>query len=74
MVQMYLMFRRFFGDQRGISAIEYAVLAAIILVAIAIALGTFGDQIGNWFSGAADAVQDELPGSMTGDGGGGGGS
>jgi pilus assembly protein Flp/PilA len=47
-------------DTRGVSALEYAILAAIILVAVVAGLGTFGDQIGSLFQNASDALGDAV--------------
>ena len=47
-------------DKRGAAAIEYALLAALIAVAIIVTVGTVGTQLNGVFStvstGLADAV------------------
>lgn len=34
MTKLYVMLRNFLGDQRGVSAIEYAILAGVIIAAV----------------------------------------
>ncbi len=60
MTQLYVMFKQFLNDQRGVSAVEYAVLAAIILVAVAGALAVFGSDISGWFTDASSAVNSAI--------------
>lgn len=43
-------------DERGVSAIEYAILAGIIVVVVAGAVVGFGDQIGELFGNASDSL------------------
>lgn len=49
--------RRALGDRRGISALEYGILAAVVVAAVA-ALGTnFSNLFTNLFNGLNSAVQ-----------------
>jgi pilus assembly protein Flp/PilA len=53
------MFRRFVKDDSGATAIEYGLIAALVSVAIIVALGTLGNNLGNTFN----AVANELNGA-----------
>ncbi|WP_403022562.1 Flp family type IVb pilin [Salinibacterium sp. GXW1014] len=44
-------------DERGASAVEYAILIGVIVVVVAAALWAFGDQLSTFFTGI-------LPGSV----------
>ena len=56
--------RRLLSNQRGVSAIEYALLAALIALSIVSALGELGTSVGEGLASAEDA----LPASVDGDG------
>jgi len=43
-------------DERGISALEYAVLAGVLLVVIVTGVVAFGDNIDTLFGAASDAI------------------
>ena len=45
-------------DERGVSAIEYAILAGVIVVIVAIGVGEFGGQIAGLFNDATQAIED----------------
>ena len=47
------MFRRFVKDDSGATAIEYGLIAALVSVAIIVALGTLGTELGNTFNEVA---------------------
>jgi pilus assembly protein Flp/PilA len=55
------MFRRFVKDDSGATAIEYGLIAALVSVAIIVALGTLGTELGNTFN----EVANELAGAST---------
>jgi pilus assembly protein Flp/PilA len=59
------MFRRFVKDDSGATAIEYGLIAALVSVAIIVALGTLGTELGNTFNEVATQLS-------TANGGGGG--
>lgn len=44
-------------DERGVSAIEYAILAGVIVVIVALGVAGFGENIQNMFDNASDALQ-----------------
>lgn len=44
-------------DERGVSAIEYAILAGIIVVTVAVAVMGFGEQISSLFENASTELQ-----------------
>jgi pilus assembly protein Flp/PilA len=53
-------------DRKGVTAMEYAVIAAGIVVAVAIAADALGGQIGEFFNKFAEYLQGKpsgLPGS-----------
>jgi pilus assembly protein Flp/PilA len=50
-------FRRFVQDDSGATAIEYGLIAALVSVAIIVALGTLGNNLGNTFNNVADALE-----------------
>ena len=45
MLKLYLNLQNLWADKRGVTAIEYAVLAGIVAVALAAAGATWGDDI-----------------------------
>ncbi|MRV71062.1 Flp family type IVb pilin [Duganella sp. FT92W] len=51
--------RNFTGDEEGITAIEYGLIAALIVVAISTALTTLGTTL----SGKFDTIRTTLTGS-----------
>ena len=44
---------RFFKDEDGVTAIEYGIIAALIIVVCLVAIGTVGTNLNNTFSGIA---------------------
>lgn len=56
MTKFYVVLQNFLKDQRGISAVEYAILAGILIVLIAGGVATFGTSIEGLFEGAASAI------------------
>jgi pilus assembly protein Flp/PilA len=55
------MVKRFWTDETGADATEYALLAALIAVAIITGAQTLGDNIGSLFLGVADTIADDTP-------------
>lgn len=51
---------RFWGDQGGAAAAEYALLLAVIAAGLAIAAGTLGSAISNAMDNASECI-DEGP-------------
>ena len=49
---------RFWGDEGGAAAAEYALLLAIIAAGLAIAAGTLGTTIGNALNNASNCIAD----------------
>lgn len=43
-------------DERGVSALEYAILAGMIVVVVGGALGAFGDTLGEAFAELSSKV------------------
>jgi pilus assembly protein Flp/PilA len=48
--------RTFAADRRGVTAIEYGLIAACIAVAIVAAVVLFADDVGDLFETASDAT------------------
>lgn len=44
-------FKKFVRDERGVSAMEYAILAGIVAVALGAMAATFSSNIQSWFTG-----------------------
>ncbi len=49
-------FRRFTGDQSGVTAIEYGLIAALIAVVIIVAVQTVGTDLTATFTSIATAL------------------
>lgn len=47
---MLRLFKRFRVDERGASAVEYAMLVVFIALALAAGAQTFGSDLSTWFS------------------------
>lgn len=58
---------KFWKDEEGATAIEYALIAGLIAVVIIVALGALGDSISEMFN----TIADEVEGATAGMGGGG---
>jgi len=52
------LFKQFRKDEKGATAIEYGLIAALISVVIIAALNVLGPQLDIAFTGVADAVSD----------------
>ncbi|WKU19609.1 Flp family type IVb pilin [Advenella alkanexedens] len=48
---------KFWKDEEGATAIEYALIAGLIAVVIIAALTTLGNQIGGMFNGIAEKMK-----------------
>lgn len=44
-------------DERGVSALEYAILAGVIVAAVVAGVGAFGDNIKAGFKNLGDQVE-----------------
>ena len=53
---MKTFFKSLVRDERGISALEYAILAGIVIVAVVAGVATFGDKIGSLFGNSNEAI------------------
>jgi pilus assembly protein Flp/PilA len=49
-------FARFFGDERGTTAIEYGLIAALVCVAIIVAMRAFGLEVQSLFTKISENV------------------
>lgn len=54
---------RFFADESGLSAVEYGLLAAGIVLGITVALGGIGTNLATIFGDLSTAVSDAAGGS-----------
>ncbi len=50
--------RRFFHDARGATAVEYGLLAAMLGITLAAALGNYYNLMDNMFRGVANTYED----------------
>jgi len=50
-------FRKLFKDNKGATAIEYGLIAALIAVAAIVAMGALGDSLTNTFDNVSDALE-----------------
>jgi len=55
------MFTAFLRDEQGATAIEYALIAALVAVAIIVAVEQLGGSVGNLFQGVSDKVTAKMP-------------
>lgn len=53
-----MFFSRFFSHDDGISAIEYALIAALIAIAIIVGARTLGSNLNTSLNGSAEKVGD----------------
>ena len=65
MLPLLQLLQRLKSDERGISAIEYAILAGVLVVVIVGLVMAFGGEIGGLFGGATEALQDAQNGGGT---------
>lgn len=49
-------FKALFGNKDGVTALEYGVIAAIIVVAVATTIGTVGTNLKTTFNTVANAL------------------
>ncbi len=56
MVQLHTLFPNFFNDESGVTAIEYALIAALIAVAAIAAFTLVGTNLSNTFSYVASQL------------------
>jgi len=54
---MFATTARFVDDQRGATAIEYALIASLVALAIVAALSTLGTQLASEFSEVGNALK-----------------
>ena len=59
MVKLRELLTRLRSDERGATAIEYGLLAALIAVGIIAAVSTIGDQLSQGFQSVADTLGEE---------------
>lgn len=53
---MIIRIKRFVKDQRGVTAIEYGLIAGLIAVAILLSVGNIGTQLAATFDRVATAI------------------
>jgi pilus assembly protein Flp/PilA len=49
-------FRQFIASEDGPTAVEYAVVVALIIIVCMAAIGLFGTAVAGWFTNAAPTV------------------
>jgi pilus assembly protein Flp/PilA len=52
-----LKFLKLIKDEKGATAIEYGLIAALIAVAAVTAMGSLGETIGNTFNNVSNAME-----------------
>lgn len=57
MKSLMLATQKFIRNEEGVTAIEYALIAALIAVAIVVILGTVGTDLNTVFTNIADALE-----------------
>ena len=55
------MIRIFLSDERGATAIEYGLIAALISITIIAALGVLGDSLNETFTATSTALSGSIP-------------
>lgn len=45
-------------DEAGATAVEYAILASLMVISLVAAVGELGNLVGNSFTGTADSFED----------------
>lgn len=53
--------KKFWMDEGGAVAVEYAVLVGVIALGIILAAGYFRDSLVQWFTNAGDTVEATVP-------------
>jgi pilus assembly protein Flp/PilA len=53
MMRSFMVLRRLIEDSRGVTAIEYGLIAALIAVAAVVVMGTIGSNISSTFNTVA---------------------
>lgn len=56
MKKLYLATRKFLREEEGVTAIEYALIAALIAVAIIVTVSAVGTQLNNVFQRIANCL------------------
>lgn len=56
MRQVFLAARNFWRDEDGVTAIEYALVASLIAMAILTSVALLGQQVGNLYAHVKDCV------------------
>lgn len=56
MKQLYLATRKFLRDEEGVTAIEYALIAALIAVAVIVIVTAVGSQLADKFQAICTAL------------------
>lgn len=54
---MRFLFRKFLTDERGSTAIEYALIGVMISIAIAVGAESIGNALDNMFGGVGNKTQ-----------------
>jgi pilus assembly protein Flp/PilA len=53
------------ADRKGVTALEYGVIAAVLVVAVAGAAGTFGDNITTFLTGIMTKINTAVTAATT---------
>lgn len=55
--------RSFISDEEGATAIEYAIIAAVLVVALVTVFWTLGDELSTFFEGIVTTADTSNPGA-----------
>jgi Flp pilus assembly pilin Flp len=60
MLKLYLSLRHLWADKRGVTAIEYAVLAGAVAVGLAVVFGSGGDVFNGLTTAITNAINETV--------------
>ncbi len=63
MKKVFASVRRFFAEEDGATAVEYAVMVALIVVVALTAIQTLGQQVSDTFQNVSDEISSASGGS-----------
>lgn len=62
MKELTQILKNFWTEEEGVTVVEYAVLVALIIIALLVAIGVLTGGISSLFTEAGDAIQAEADG------------
>lgn len=58
---MSMTLKQFWQDEDGATAIEYGLIAGLVAIALIVALGALGDDLGRLFGKVSEEIQKVAP-------------